>query len=282
MIPKLLIDTNHAVAHRRNAGCPSGFRLLSLVLELAQAVAIKYGDSNLALTGSHRAVVAAERSQDPVVIASAARHLADAMIMHGQAHAAVSFALTAAQRLESALRTRRADGVSVLGMLYLKAAMAQAAIGASDDRAAAAAARTVACLLKQADKHAKELGTDGLNAMWTAFGTTNVRLHQVAAHVHLSQAAEAIAVANAIPDTALKALPKERRAHFLADLAHGFTQVGNHTMAVNALLDAENQAKEEVRRRPRTRQLVEKLRLLGTGSADRRLQALAMRCGLPG
>jgi len=47
------------------------------------------------------------------------------------------------------------------------------------------------------------------------------------------------------------------------------------------LLDAEREAPEEVRCRPRTRELVKDLRLLGVGAAEGRLRSLAGRCGLP-
>lgn len=280
LVPELLVDTNRAAARHQDEEQLASFRLLAFTLELIEGAAIKYGDTDLALVSGHRAVAAAERSEDPVNMASAARHLADAMTMHGHAHAAAEFAIAAAVRLEPHLRTRGPDGLSVLGMLYLKAAMAQATAAELDDTRAAAAARAVPELLDQADQHAEELGFDG-NALWTAFGPTNARLYRVAAHVQLSAGADAVAVAHAIPDPGRAALPKERRAHLLTDLAHGLTQAGRRTEAVEALLDAEREAEEEVQCRPRTRQLVEDLRLLGAGSADGRLRALAARCGLP-
>ncbi|MEU9279498.1 helix-turn-helix transcriptional regulator [Streptomyces sp. NPDC048341] len=280
VVPELLVDTNRAAARHQDEDQLEAFRLLSFTLELIEGAAIKYGDTDLALVSGHRAVAAAERSEDPVNMASAARHLADAMTMHGQPHAAAEFAISAAARLGPHLRTRGADGTSVLGMLYLKAAMAQATAAALDDKRAAAAARAVPDLLDQADQHADELGFDG-NSLWTAFGPTNSKLYRVAAHVQLSAGADAVAVAHDIPNASRAALPKERRAHLLTDLAYGLTQAGRRDEAVDALLDAEREAEEEVRCRPRTRQLVDDLRLLGAGSAEGRLRALAARCGLP-
>ncbi|MER8039397.1 helix-turn-helix domain-containing protein [Streptomyces hydrogenans] len=281
LVPALLADTNRAAARHEGDTRRGAFRLLALVLELTEAAGIKYGDHDLALVSGHRAVAAAERSQDPVIMASAARHLTDAMTANGQAQAAAEFALAAATRLGADLRTRGADGLSVLGMLYLKAAMAEAVIGASDDHRAATARAAVPGLLDQADEHAGELGADD-NCLWTAFGPTNTALYRVAAHVQLSEGADAVAAAADIPSTARAALPKERRAHLLTDLARGQTQAGQRAAAVDTLLDAEREAPEEVQCRPRTRRLVEDLRLLGAGSAEARLQALAVRCGLPG
>lgn len=91
-----------------------------------------------------------------------------------------------------------------------------------------------------------------------------------------------MAAAQHIPGPARAALPRERRAHYLADLARAYAQTGRRAEAVDTLLEAEQEAAEEVRCRPRTRALVEDLRLLGSGSAEGRLRALAERCGLPG
>ncbi|MFR9799602.1 hypothetical protein ACL02U_27465 [Streptomyces sp. MS06] len=50
---------------------------------------------------------------------------------------------------------------------------------------------------------------------------------------------------------------------------------------VTTLLEAEALAPEEAVCHPRTKALVEDLRLLGAGSAEGRLRSLAERCGLP-
>ncbi|WP_216826893.1 hypothetical protein [Streptomyces hundungensis] len=98
-----------------------------MTLELTEAAAIKCGDSELAVTAGQRAAAAAERPGDPVIMASADRHLADAMTAHGEAAAAVAFVTAAANRLQRDLVQREPEGLPVLGMLFLKAAMAQAA-----------------------------------------------------------------------------------------------------------------------------------------------------------
>ncbi|MFD8597712.1 helix-turn-helix domain-containing protein [Kitasatospora sp. NPDC059646] len=276
LVPELLTDTNRAAARYTGEDRIAALRLLSLTLGLTEGTATKYGAVELALLAGHRAVAVAERSEDPVIMASAARQLADAMTHSGQARSAAEFAVAAAVRLEGDLLERGESGLSVLGMLYLKAAMAKAAAAERTDPRAAI---DVPELLDQADHHAAQLGHDG-NAMFTAFGPTNAAVHRVAAMVQLSQGADAVAIAVGIPDPALGALPRERRAHHLADLARGYLQAGRREEAVDTLLDAERQAPEEVRCRPRTHRLVEDLRLLGAGSASGRLNALAERCGL--
>lgn len=286
LVPELLVAANRAAARHQGDDQLAAYRALSMTLQLTEAASIKFGDGALATIAGHRAVTAAERSGCPVIMASACRHLADAMTADGQARAAADFAVAAAARLEPDLKARGADGLSTLGMLYLKAAMARAVAAeaaARDDRRAAHDAHAVPELLDQADEHAAELGDAGDgNALFTAFSATNVALYRVAAHVQLSEGADAVAVAMEITADDRAALPRERRAHHLADLARAYAQAGQRETAVDTLLEAEEEAQEEVLCRPRTRQLVDDLRLLGVGGAEGRLRALAVRCGLPG
>ncbi|NGN68440.1 helix-turn-helix transcriptional regulator [Streptomyces sp. A7024] len=283
LVPDLLVAANRAAARHTGDDQLAAYRSLSMVLQLTEAASIKFGDGALATIAGHRAVAAAEHSGSAVIMASACRHLADAMTNDGQPRAAADFAVTAAARLEPDLTARGADGLSTLGMLYLKAALARAVAADRDDQAAIHDARAVPDLLDQADGHAAELGDTGdNNALFTAFSDTNVAIYRVAAHVQLSQGADAVAVALNITDDARAALPRERRAHHLADLARAYTQAGQREKAVDTLLEAEAEAAEEVQCRPRTQRLVDDLRLLGTGSAEGRLRALAARCGLPG
>ncbi|MER6253553.1 XRE family transcriptional regulator [Streptomyces sp. NPDC001584] len=279
-IPRLLVDATRAARHHQGDDQLAAYGLLSLTLELAEAAAIKWGCTDLAVLAGQRAVIAAERSGSPVIMASAARHLGDAMTNHGEAAAAAEFVLAAARRLEAELLRAGPEGYSVLGMLYLKAAMAAAAASEADDRDPGRHARRVPDYLDEAGDQAERLGRDD-NLLWTSFGPTNVQLYRVAAHVQLSEGADAVAVAAGIPGTAFDALPRERRAHLLTDRAIGEKQAGLREEAVSTLLEADELAPEEVRCRPRTRALVEDLRVLGVGSAEGRLRMLVKRCGLP-
>ncbi|WP_435245138.1 helix-turn-helix domain-containing protein [Streptomyces tendae] len=280
-IPDLLVAASRAAHQHEGDDRLRAYEVLSLSLELTEAAAIKWGDAPLALLAGHRAVAAAERSQSPVIMASAARHLGDAMTAHGEAAAAAEFVLAAARRLEQELLRSGPDGYSTLGMLYLKAAMAAAAASEAEDRDPGRFSRRVPDYLDEADEHADRLGGDQ-DRLWTSFGPTNVDLYRVASHVYLSEGADAVAVAAGIPAGALDRLPRERRAHLLTDRAIGEKQAGQRQQSVQTLLEAEELAPEEVRCRPRTRALVEDLRILGAGSAEGRLRLLADRCGLPG
>ncbi|RKN47203.1 helix-turn-helix domain-containing protein [Streptomyces hoynatensis] len=271
VLPQLLVEANRTAAQAAGEQLTTAFRLLTMTYQLTAAVATKFGDDALAWHAADRAVVAAEHSGDPVAIAGAARHLCDAMFHRGHSREAVEFATATAARHERALVSQGAQGLSVLGMLYLKAAMAAAHIESRSD---------VPGLLAEAEQAADRLGADG-NAQWTAFGPTNVRIHQVSALVRMCEGARAVNTAEGIEPPRLSALPRERRALHLVDVARALAQSARRDEAVAVLLNAEREAAEEVRCRPRTRQLIEELRLLGVGAAESRLRGLAARCGLP-
>ncbi|MBU3868243.1 helix-turn-helix domain-containing protein [Streptomyces sp. 4503] len=270
VLPPLIVDANRAAVQAGGDAQRSAHALLTLVYQLTVAAATKFGDDALAWHAADRAVMAAERSGDAVAIAGAARHLCDAMFHRGNSREAVDFATATASRHERDL-VRSSQGLSVLGMLYLKASMAAAHAEHRSD---------VPGLLDAAGDAAERLGVDG-NALWTAFGPTNVSIHRVSALVRMNDGTDAMAAAAQIEQTGLNALPRERRALYLVDVARGLTQAGRREEAVTKLFEAEREAPEEVHCRPRTRRLVEDLRLLGAGSAEGRLRGLAGRCGLP-
>lgn len=270
VLPPLLISANRAAVQTTGDAQRSAYTLLALGYQLTVATATKFGDEALTWHAADRAVMAAERSGDVVAIAGAARHLCDAMFHRGNCREAVDFATATATRHERGL-VRSSQGLSVLGMLYLKASMAASH---------AEYRSTVPGLLDEAENAAERLGVDG-NALWTAFGPTNVRIHRVSALVRMRDGAEAVSAAGEIRSAALRALPRERRALHLVDVARALAQAGRREQAVTRLLHAEQEAPEEVRCRPRTRRLVEDLRLLGVGAAEGRLRSLAGRCGLP-
>ncbi|WP_413809419.1 helix-turn-helix domain-containing protein [Streptomyces sp. OE57] len=270
VLPPLIVDANRAAVQASGDALRSAQALLTLVYQLTVAAATKFGDDALAWHAADRAIMAAERSGDAVAIAGAARHVCDAMFHRGNSREAVDFATATASRHERDL-VRSSQGLSVLGMLYLKASMAAAH---AEHRG------QVPDLLEAAGDAAERLGADG-NALWTAFGPTNVSIHRVSALARMNDGADAVAAAVQIEQTGLNALPRERRAAHLVDVARGLTQAGRREEAVTKLLEAEREAPEEVHCRPRTRRLVEDLRLLGAGSAEGRLRGLAGRCGLP-
>jgi hypothetical protein len=120
---------------------------------------------------------------------------------------------------------------------------------------------------------AKRLGADA-NHGFTAFGPTNIAVHQVHAAVVLGDGDAALRRARGIDLARLPVL--ERRAHHLIDVALGYNLIDKPEDAAISLLSAEQVAAEEVRYDPRAGLLVEQLRHRGRAISTQ-LDALASR-----
>src|SRR6266702_428085 len=105
-------------------------------------------------------MLAAERAENPLTVASAARILAYALLGARHFDKAKDLCLRVADHLEQESRLGSPGALSAYGALVLKAVMAAAM---QDDRA------TTTELLKTARRTADRLGHDG-NHLWTAFG----------------------------------------------------------------------------------------------------------------
>jgi transcriptional regulator with XRE-family HTH domain len=262
LIPELV-----TCAHRYGAEASA---TLSMTYQLATAALLKFGDADTALLAADRGLAAASVSEEPLVTAGAVRRYADALLHLGNHGAAVDLATATAERLGADLERMGAAGLSVLGMLLLKAAMAAAG------RGDAPGARS---LLDGAASIAEQQGCDA-NHEWTAFGPTNVRLHRVAALVMLGEGATAVEAAARIDPGALAELPRERRAHLMIDLAVAQALAGRRDTSLLVLLSAERLAPQEVHCRERTRTLIAELAAAARPAPGTQLRELAGRCGL--
>ena len=260
-----LIDQTALAARESDAADAFGVAELQCeTLQLAAILLLKQGAANLAWIAADRAMFAAERAQNDLTIAGAARILAYALLGAGQYGKAKDLCLAAAARLEGEIDSASPQHLSAYGSLLLKAGMAAAM---QDDRA------TTSELLGSAGQVADRLGQDG-NYLWTAFGPTNVAVHRVSAAVELGDAGTALEYAGQVPRDRLPVL--ERRAHHLIDVARAHGQRRNDDDALAALLDAEQLAPDEVYVSPSVHTLVVEL----LGHSTRRapeLRGLAWR-----
>lgn len=270
LLPQLIVDTERAARTLAGDDQRQAYSLASMTYQLASETLLKFADVELAWRAAERGVVTAERSADPAVQGAAARRLVGAMLKQGQAVPAVTLSLTVAARLEADLLRGSADSLSALGALYLKAAVAASEAEAADD---------VASFIGEAERVARQLGRDG-NAMWSAFGPTNVQVHRVSTLVRLHAGAAAATAAEQIAPDALGGLPRERRAHFLVDVAQGYTQMGRRDTAARTLLAAERLAPQEVHCRPASCNLVRDLVESAVQAPSWDLRGLAERCGV--
>jgi hypothetical protein len=269
LLPDLIVAAGRAVAAASSNDQQAALAQASLVYQLACAILMKFSDAVIAWHAADRAVVSAERCGDPVIVSAATRLLAHALLASGQPRAAADLATAAAARLQGPLRQAGGDGLSVYGMLFLKAAVASAEAG---DGAA------VADMLTEAAEAARLLGSDA-NRMWTGFGPVNCHVHRVSTHVQLGNGPAAVAAAGRIDPAALGSLPRERRAAHLVDVARGHALAGQRDQATETLLAAERLAAQEVHCRPHASELVTTLVRQSVPAPSARLHGLARRTG---
>ncbi|MFI1732664.1 helix-turn-helix domain-containing protein [Streptomyces acidicola] len=274
-LPSLIVGAGQA-AHSAAAGEQSDAEaVLSRVYQLTTSYLHKYGQPTAiqAALAADRALVAAERSGDPVQIGAAARRVAKSLVYQQRPEAAVEFATAAAQRLADGLTERGPLGLSTLGMLYLSAALA----ASSQDRTTARV-RTASGYVDEAADVADRQGAD-LNMDWTMFGPTNVGLHRVDMLLRFEDGWSALEAADDLNPEALGKMSRERQAGHHVAMARASLLTRRKDAAARELLKADELAPEEVRGRPDTIGLVKDV-VGATPNPGGELRALAGRCGL--
>ncbi|GAA4920256.1 helix-turn-helix transcriptional regulator [Stackebrandtia albiflava] len=233
--------------------------LLTQVYQIASTVLRKLGESQLAWLAADRAIGAAQRCDDPLLIGIATTRVANALRSLGRFEAALDLNVQVAHGILTELGVEAKNNraaLSVYGALLLQGAMAASLTGD---------AATTRDLLDSAQQAAEQVG-DGANYYWTSFGPTNVELHRAAAYVELGEGRMALQVHQRIPDHALAALVPERRAHHFLDLARGCAQIGDLERAGRALLAADQAATSEIRCRPLAHDILTDVLRRGNGT----------------
>ena len=232
------------------------------------SVLLKLDDTVLATLAARRALREAQASGDPIALAASSRIMTHVFMSAGHNSRAVTLAAQAAQALRSDQRWSTPDGLSVLGALVLRAAVAAARGG---DREAAAV------LLDEAEIAAARFGRDA-NDRWTGFGPTNVQLHRVNVALVLGDAGTAIDLAHRVDSGKIQLL--ERKACLFTDVAQAYLQWGKHAQALTALENADRIAPEEVRTRSTGRRICADLLVTARGPVRDRAISFATRAGL--
>ncbi len=271
-LPRLLTTAQAAVV--AYAGSDDQARrartLLSQAYGVTASTLLKLKEVDLAWLAAERCLVLAEETGDRLLISEAARKLASGLKVTNHHDQALELVQAGVDRLEPARGGGSPAFLSVYGMLFLRGA----------EVAAHAAKPAVARdMLNEAHSVACQLGYDG-NERFTAFGPTNVRLHQVCIRLNLGDGAGAVSAARQITPDGLSRLPKERRASHYLELAWGHSLTGHPDEAVSTLLTAESLFPDEIRCRPIALDLVDSLRRSASGTRSRELEQLAARAGL--
>lgn len=242
--PLVLSDALGAVRSAEQAEKSRALSLLALTYQVAVSVLTKLGETDLAWIASERGLAAAQESGNPVVLGSLFRSVAYALHSTGRFAAGVELVQTAASVLEPHLSSRSDDSfLSVYGTLFLTGAVAASR---AEDRP------SVTAFLREASESANRVGRD-TNAMWTAFGPTNVAIHRMTTALELGDVQVAIDLA---PNIDASGLPAERQARHAIETARAYTARNRRDDALAVLLGAERVAPEQVRHHAISRQLV--------------------------
>lgn len=244
-------------------------RLLAETYHITAKTLTKIGETELAWIVAERALTLAERAEEPLLVAASAYHLGLAFLRAGNLADAKRVSLMTASSLGLAA-SASPERVSTSGALYLTAAIAAAR---EQDR------REAERLLFQAAMAAERLGTDG-NALWTAFGPTNVRIHQGSVASEVGDAAEVVRIGEQLDVTCLPQGLKGRRTQVLIDLARGYGLRRLDAAAVNVLLEAERTAPEAVWFHESAQALVRDLLRREHAASTPQLRGLAQRVGV--
>ncbi len=246
--------------------------LTSQVYQIASTVLRKIGESSMAWLAADRAISAANRGNDDLLIGTSTTKVANALRSLGRHDAALDLNIQVAHGLISHKGGTKADPAakSVYGILLLQGAMAAAHAG---DTA------STHDLLASAE-HAAAMVDEGSNHYWTSFGLTNVYLHRVAANIELGEGHAAVAIAEKIPDSQLNHLVAERRAHHHLDLARANLQIGDMKEAGHNILKAQNIAPSEIMCRPMAIEVVEQILKRYRGEPGTHIRRLAGDMGV--
>jgi transcriptional regulator with XRE-family HTH domain len=222
------------------------FELMAGTYQACSAALAKLGEPDAAWIAADRAMAAAERAGNPMLVAAGAFRLVFVSITARHYDQAEETARTAADALWPMADDADPQAMSLWGGLTLQRAAIAARMNDPD---------TAYGHLEQARQIAGRLG-EGRNDFNTEFGQANVALYEIAVAVDLGDAGRALRAAATVETTGLSA---ERRARMLIDVARAHAQRRQIHEAVAALRQAEEITPEQVRSHERVRQLVSDL-----------------------
>jgi transcriptional regulator with XRE-family HTH domain len=242
------------------------FELMAETYQACSAALAKLGEPDAAWIAADRAMAAAERAGNPMLVAAGAFRLVFVSITAHHYDQAEETARTAAAALWPMADGGGPQAMSLWGGLTLQRAAIAARVNDPD---------TAYSHLELASQIAGRLG-EGRNDFNTEFGPANVALYEIAVAVDLGDAGRALRAAATVDTTGLSA---ERRARMLIDVARAHAQRRQVHEAVAALREAEQITPEQVRSHGMARQLVSDLLTMQDPPASE-LRELSVRLGV--
>lgn len=267
----LIHRAQHTVVSTQGGQRRQALRLLAEVYASTAALLSRVGEAGLSWVAADRAVLVAQHTADPELVALGIYRLAQALLRAGEVDDAHRVATAAAADL-GVLPSVSVPGLSLQGALLLTGALAAARGGDG---------RESLLLLRKASEVADAVGEDR-NDYFTAFGPTNVALHAVGSAVELGDAPDVIRQAERVDPDRFPAGLAGRRSQLFVDLAWAYGQQRNDPAAVFSLIEAERIAPEVLRYDPATCDLLRACLRRERRTALPGLRPLAQRVGIIG
>ncbi|MGW4886529.1 helix-turn-helix domain-containing protein [Streptomyces murinus] len=240
-LPGLIADLKLAASDATDRDTVSG--LLATAYQTTTSLLLKRHDQGNAWLAVGRAMAEAERSGDPVVLASSVRVQAHVLVREKHTTEAVTLVRHTADQLTGSYDRRSPKYLAAVGLLLLRGVTAASSRG---DRAA------TKDFLAEAKEVSRYVTLDRPDA-WATFSPTNVALHELSALVAFGDAGLALHAARPLMRRHIPV--PERRAALWVEAARAYSQQGRLADGYQALRIAETCAAQDIRR-PDVRHLV--------------------------
>jgi hypothetical protein len=268
LLADLLPGLEAAVRRFPDADQADVYELMAVAYQSCSAALARLGEPEAAWIAADRAMAAAERAGNLLLMAASAYRLASVFVSAERYALAEETARTTISALQGLAQLGDLDAVALCGGLTLLRAVV----------AARAGHQGAAYLeLARARHLARRLGPERSDGA-PEFGPDYVALCEIAVSVDLGDAGHALRVAAATDVTGLSA---RRQARMLIDIARAFTLREQAGDALGALLRAESMAPRYLRESARARRAVTDLLDLDA-PAPAALAELAARLAGPG
>jgi transcriptional regulator with XRE-family HTH domain len=266
ILPGLIADLRLAADDATDRDTVS--RLLARAYQTATSLLLKKHDHGTAWLAVGRAMAEAERSGDPVVLASSVRVQAHVLVREKHAPQAVTLVRHTAEQLAGSYDRRSPQYLAAVGLLLLRGVTAASRLG---DRAATQE------FLAEAKDVSRYVALDR-PGVWATFSPTNVALHELSALVALGDAGLALQTARPLMRRHIP-IP-ERRAALWIEAARAYSQQGRLADGYQALRIAETCAAQDIRR-PDIRNLVADMAARDRRRALPELHHFSRQLGVP-
>lgn len=269
LLPRLI---DAARAAETDSDDPQTLSQLANVFHLAAITLTKIGDTLGGWAAGSEAMRRARDAGDPIEIALATQSSVYAATASARAGIGLADAHRVIDEYGGELSALGEGGLSALGMVYLKAAYAAAAL--SDVEMAS-------LMIEEARKVADRVFPCA-DYRLTDFNITNVLVYEASILGDLKRYEAAVAAATRISPAAFAALSRERRTHHLVDTARSAEKAGNPDGALRLLLQAERDDAQNIRTWSPSLAVITALLADKQPADGRGLRGLATRAGVAG